>query len=129
MADKHNKTETETDTKVNPDKLPSMTEQLGLSQADGAKMVSEFREMQRIQNEEMAKLRAVVIAQEKELQKVGSRVRQSAVEIVSRQCNICGTAVEEGARCPKKGHKLARINEIGFGMKHNRTQPIIVRQV
>jgi hypothetical protein len=123
MANENDKTETET---VNPDKLPSMTEAMGLTAEAGAAMVAEFREMQRIQAEEMAKLRAIVIAQEKELQKVGNRVRQSNVEIISRQCNTCGASVAEGARCPK--HKRGRINEIGHGMKHNRMQPIIVRQ-
>jgi hypothetical protein len=87
-------------------------------------------DMERRFREENDKLRAELFKTQAKVEgmtakQAGGRIGQMAID--KRQCNVCGAEVAPGEGCKK--HRGATINEIGYGMKHNRMQPLIVRQV
>jgi hypothetical protein len=122
----------ETKTQSDPvQSLPTLAETSGVSQADAAKMIADMRDSFEALKAQNGQLQRQLVAQQAQIMKLSATGNVNGkfgqVEIVMRHCNACGTQVEEGKRCPK--HPGTKINEIGMGMKHNRPQPIIVRQV
>lgn len=111
-------------------KLPSLAEQSGVNQTDAARAIANMNERFNSLAADNARLSKMVVEQQAQIEKMSassSAMKFGKVPIVMRHCNVDGTEVGEGERCPRgKNHQ---INEIGMGNKHNRVQPIIVRQV
>jgi hypothetical protein len=109
---------------------PSLAEESGFTMADAMRAIREMNAKFEAQNEENAKLRSQLVSTRAMVEANTAKstaARFGAVEIVKRICNNCGVDVEPGTRC--KLHKRGKVNEIGMGTKHNRLQPVIVRQV
>jgi len=117
-------------TKADPP-LRTIADESGFDKRAAAESIAQMNEAFRLQQEQIRKLSATVMEQQKTIQQLGGAgaggKRLGTVAVTERHCNVDGTRVEEGKRCPRGKHH--KINEIGLGFKHNRMQPIIVRQV
>jgi len=124
MADKKH----ETDTNVKAAEPKTLAEESGVDARAAAQAIADMTRRFEAQQAEMRKLQETVVAQQAQIGKLSAgRTPQSTLEIVARNCNICGAKPGENGRCPK--HKGAKINEVAFGVKHNRNRPFVVRQI
>lgn len=111
--------------------VKSLADESGVTQEAAARAIADLTAKFEATQAETRKLQETILSQQAQISKLSAgRTPQAALEIVSRNCNVCGkTPDEKTGRCPNPKHRRARVNEVAFGVKHNRSRPFIVRQV
>lgn len=126
MAEK----KTDTDAPVKNAEPKTLAEESGVDARAAAQAIADMTRRFEAQQAEMRKLQETVVTQQAQIGKLSlGRAPQAALEIVHRNCNVCGKEPGPNGRCPNPKHKRAQVNEVAFGVKHNRNRPFIVRQV